>query len=572
VNVSYTFNKPGTFTVKMLAVNSIGCTDSTIKTLVVRGTPAASFTPDAISVCKTDTTVAYLNSTTFNDFGPLTYRWLVDGSLKGTNGNFTYQYFSAPNILLPRIFTTQLIATNSVGCSDTAVGILQMNPNAKAQFSLGNTNQCVPFILPVNNASQYASKYQWYLNGVLADTAANPAIVITQALTPYRLQLIADNGFGCRPDTFELGFTSRIKPIAAFGLSDTLGCTGVLNVATTNRSSNANSYVWDWGDATAQSSFTSPSHLYNTQGQYVISLVASDGVCKDTAYRNVYVSQKPVVDFSVNDSVTCDTARIHFTNLTSGATGYLWSFSDGTTSTAIEPDKNFPPSLSYYTVRLVAYNALGCRDSLIKPNLIFAKVPPAADFIINPSPVIAIPQYTFSFDNITTNNNQYTYQWTLGDGSFESSRDVVHKYADTGSYEVRLVVFDNNSGCPDTSIKIATIQGAPGYLYVPNAFYPNSLQQQFKTFKPLGKGLASYTFQVFDGWGKLLFQSSELDAAGSPVAGWDGTFKGMPMPQNAYAWRISAKFRNGRQWDGMSYGNNLDPKPGNTFGTVTLFR
>ncbi len=572
VNVAYTFNKPGTFTVKMLAVNSIGCTDSTIKTIVVRGTPIASFTPDALAVCKTDTTVTYQNTTSFNDFGPLTYRWLVDGALKGTNGNFTYQYFSAPNILLPRVFTTQLIATNSVGCSDTAVGTLQMNPTATAQFSLNNTNQCVPFVLPVNNASQYATSYQWYLNGLLVDTAANPSIIITQALTAYTLRLIADNGFGCQPDTLELGFTSRIKPIAAFGLSDTLGCTGVLNVATTNNSRNANSYVWDWGDATAQSSFTSPSHLYNTQGLYVISLVASDGICKDTAYRNVYVSQKPLVDFSVNDSVTCDTARIHFTNLSSGATGYGWSFSDGTTSTAIEPDKNFPPSLSYYTVRLVAYNALGCRDSVIKPNLILAKVPPAADFIINPSPVIAIPQYTFSFDNITTNNNQYTYQWNLGDGSSESTRDVVHKYSDTGTYQVRLIVFDNNSGCPDTTIKIATIQGAPGYLYVPNAFYPNSLQQQFKTFKPLGKGLASYTFQVFDAWGKLLFQSSELDAAGSPVAGWDGTFKGTPVPQDAYAWQITAKFRNGRQWDGMSYSNNLDPKPGNTFGTVTLFR
>lgn len=572
VSTTYTFNKPGTFTVKMLAVNSIGCTDSTIKTIVVRGTPLASFTPDAIAVCKTDTTVTYQNTTSFNDFGPLTYRWLVDGALKGTNGNFTYQYFSAPNILLPRVFTTQLIATNSVGCSDTAVGVLQMNPTATAQFSLNNTNQCVPFVLPVNNASQYATSYQWYLNGLLVDTATNPSIIITQALTAYTLRLIADNGFGCRPDTFQLGFTSRIKPIAAFGLSDTLGCTGVLNVATTNNSRNANSYVWDWGDATAQSSFTNPSHLYNTQGQYVISLVASDGICRDTAYRNVYVSQKPLVDFSVNDSVTCDTARIHFTNLSSGATGYGWSFSDGTTSTAIEPDKNFPPSLSYYSVRLVAYNALGCRDSVIKPNLILAKVPPAADFIINPSPVIAIPQYTFSFDNITTNNNQYTYQWNLGDGSFESTRDVVHKYSDTGTYQVRLIVFDNNSGCPDTVIKIATIQGAPGYLYVPNAFYPNSLQQQFKTFKPLGRGLASYTFQVFDAWGKLLFQSSELDAAGSPVAGWDGTFKGTPMPQDAYAWRITAKFRNGRQWDGMSYSNNLDPKPGNTFGTVTLFR
>jgi len=574
ISATYTFNKPGTFSVKMLAVNSIGCTDSTTRTFVVRGTPVASFTPNTIVLCKTDTTVAYLNTTTFNDFGPLTYKWLVDGALKGTNGNFTYRYTAPSSALLPAIFNTQLIATNAVGCSDTASAILQMNPNAKAQFSFGNTNQCVPFVLPVNNISQYATVHRWYLNGVLQDTAVNPTILITQALTAYTVTLIADNVYGCKPDTFSLGFTSRTKPIAAFTLNDTLGCNSVLNVVTTNGSSRATTYTWDWGDATAQSPFTNPTHLYNTQGQYLIALVASDGVCKDTASRTVYVSQKPAVDFAVNDSVTCDTARIHFTNLTTGAAGYLWSFSDGTTSAAVEPDKNFPPSLSYYSVKLVAYNSLGCKDSVIKPNLILAKIPPAGDFIINPSPTISIPQYTFGFNNITTNNNQYTYQWNLGDGSFESTRDVVHKYADTGSYVVRMIVFDNNSGCPDTTIKIARIEGAPGYLYVPNAFYPNSLQSQFKTFKPLGKGLAAYQLQIFDAWGKLLFVTTELDAAGSPVVGWDGTEQrsGKPMPQDAYAWRITARFRNGRQWDGMSYSNNLDPKPGNTFGTVTLFR
>lgn len=571
-SVSYTFNKPGSFSVKMRAVNSIGCTDSTERIFIVRGTPVASFTPNTIALCKTDTTVSYQNTTTFNDFGPLTYRWLVDGVLQGTNGNFTHAYSASPLVPLPKIFTTQLVATNAVGCSDTAVGMLQMNPRANAQFSLNNTAQCVPFVLPVNNVSQYSSSHQWYVNGVLQDTAANPSLVITNRLTAYTITLIADNVYGCTPDTFSLGFTSRIKPIAAFSLNDTLGCTGALNVVTTNNSANANAYTWDWGDATAPVSFTSPTHLYSMQGQYSITLVASDGVCRDTASRTVYVSQKPQVDFAINDSVTCDTARIHFTNLTTGATGYLWTFSDGTMSTAAEPDKNFSPSLSYYAVKLVAYNSLGCKDSVTKGNLILAKVPPVADFIISPSATISIPQYTFSFNNITTDNSQYTYQWNLGDGSFENSRDVVHKYADTGSYEVRLVVFDNSSGCPDTVIKTARIQGAPGYLYVPNAFYPNSLQTQFRTFKPLGKGLAEYQFEVFDAWGKLLFVSTELDAAGSPVAGWDGTFKGQPMPQDAYAWRIKAKFRNGRQWDGMSYSNNFDSKPGNTFGTVTLFR
>jgi large repetitive protein len=138
---------------------------------------------------------------------------------------------------------------------------------------------------------------------------------------------------------------------------------------------------------------------------------------------------------------------------------------------------------------------------------------------------------------------------------------------------VRLIVFDNHSGCPDTSIKIARIEGQPGYLYVPNAFYPNSLQTQFRSFKPTGKGLATYQFQIFDSWGKLLFETTQLDAAGSPVTGWDGNNKeGRPMPQDAYAWRIKATFRNGRQWDGMNYGSRNSSTPAHTFGTVTLFR
>ncbi len=574
-DVNYTFNKPGTFTIKMIASNSIGCSDSTLLSFVVRGIPQASFTPSVITLCKTDTIVSYQNTTTFNDFGPLTYRWLVDNVLQGTNGNFTYHYAVPINTILPKTFNTQLVVTNSVGCSDTAVGTLQMNPNAKAQFVINNPNDCPPFVLSISNVSQYTAAYKWYLNGVLQDTAVNPSILITEPLIAYTVTLVADNFFGCKPDTFNAVFTSRTKPKAAFNVNDTLGCNGSLNIITTNNTIRTNSYIWDWGDGTAQTSFINPTHLYNTQGQYIISLVASDGSCKDTAYKTVRVSQKPVVDFSVNDSVTCDTARIHFTNLTTGAVNYLWTFGDGSTSNLFEPDKNFAPSASYYTVKLEASNNLGCKDIAIKANLILAKVPPAGDFVINPSATISIPQYSFGFTNITTDDINYTYQWNLGDGTFANTRDVIdHKYNDTGSYEVMMIVFDNKNGCPDTTIKIASIQGQPGYLYVPNAFYPNSLQMQFRTFKPIGKGLAEYKFQVFDAWGKLLFETMELDAAGSPVVGWDGTDMKTkkPMPQDAYAWRIVAKFRNGRQWDGMSYSNNREGSPGNTFGTVTLFR
>ncbi|MEO6454260.1 MAG: PKD domain-containing protein, partial [Ginsengibacter sp.] len=454
---------------------------------------------------------------------------------------------------------------------DTAGGILQLNPVARAQFSINNPNTCVPFIASVANASQYTTKYKWLLNGVLTDTVANPTLRINQPSTPYTITLIADNIYGCKPDTFSISFTSRIKPKATFALNDTLGCTGFLNVVTINQSTNANSYQWDWGDNSVISSLTSPTHLYTFTGRYLITIVASDGVCKDTANTYVTVATKPIVDFSADDTLTCDTARVQFTNLTRNSDRYLWSFSDGTFSTETDPLKNFTPSDLRYTVKLLAGNSAGCKDSLIKPNLILAKVPPASDFLITPAPAISVPDYTFSFNNLTLNSNKYNYQWSLGDGAFASTRDVTHKYADTGNYFVRLIVLDTSTNCPDTTIKIARIDGYPGYLFVPNAFYPNSIRTEFKTFKPMGKGLEDYHLQIFDSWGKLLFETRELDAAGSPAKGWDGTYNGMPVPQDSYAWRITAYFKSGKKWDGMSYSKS-GGKAGNTFGTLTLFR
>ena len=572
VSAQYTFIKPGTFSIKMVAVNAFGCKDSTLKTFTVKGKPVANFTPLNIAVCKIDTTVSYLNTSTYNDFGPLTYKWKIDGIQQATTGNFTNRYVTPGTTILPKIFTTQLIASNAVGCSDTIQGLLRMNPNSKAQFSFNNPTSCVPFIATISNNSTYSSNYKWLLNGVPIDTTANPVITITQSATPYIITLITSNIYDCKPDTFSVNFTSRIKPKAAFKLKDTLGCNGFLNVVTTNQSTNANFYTWNWGDNTANSNFTSPTHLYNFTGQYLISLIASDGVCKDTTDKMVVIANKPVVDFSADNLISCGSAKVQFTNLTRNADTYLWSFSDGTNSTAVNPLKIFPASLLYYTVKLVAFNIDGCKDSLIKPNMIFAKIPPKADFVINPSPVISIPDYIFNFNNISLNSSKYKYQWSLGDGNFANTRDVTHKYQDTGTYTVRLIVLDTSSGCPDTLTKIARINGQPGYLYVPNAFYPNSARMEFKTFKPLGKGIAEYHLQIFDAWGKLLFETKDLDADGRPTVGWDGNNKGIPMAQDAYAWRIRAVFRSGKVWEGMIFNNRLEGQKGTTFGTVTLFR
>jgi len=571
--LNYTFNNSGRFKVVMVIENASGCKDSSFRFLSVYAKPVAAFTPLNLVTCSLDTLVSYTNNTTANIYTPLTYRWFVDGIQRATSGNFTYRYTALPTDILPRIFDTKLVATNSVGCADSVTGRLQINPTAKSIFTLSNPQACIPFVAAINNSSTYASSYQWYLNGVLVSTNENPIINITTANTSYTVTLIVSNIYACRPDTSSYTFRSRVMPIAAFSFNDTLGCNGQLAVVTTNNSQFANSYIWQWGDASPNSTLFNPSHLFTSVGSFNTTLTASDGVCTDTVSHAVVVSQKPTANFIANNVKNCDTAGVRFINLTANATSFLWTVSNGFTTTETSPTITLNPSATAYSVTLLAINAEGCRDSITRANYIKVYALPQGDFTITPSSTIYIPNYTFGFLNLTPDYPIYKYNWSLGDGTFAITRDVVsHLYNDTGNYEVRLTVLDTTTSCVDTVIKYARIVGYPGYLYVPNAFYANSTQIDFKYFKPLGKGLAEYELMIFDSWGKLLFRSTRLDYAGSPVDGWDGTFKGAPMPQDAYAWKIKARFRNGKVWEGMNYDKSQQGQPAHSFGTLTLFR
>jgi hypothetical protein len=137
-------------------------------------------------------------------------------------------------------------------------------------------------------------------------------------------------------------------------------------------------------------------------------------------------------------------------------------------------------------------------------------------------------------------------------------------------------VFDNISNCSDTIAQFVQITGFPGYLYVPNAFQPGSLQPVLKTFLPIGTGLATYRLQIFTTWGQKVFETISLDAKGAPNEGWNGLYNGKdnfnqgnPLQQDTYIWRIDAVFKNGTEWKGMSYPNQAQQK---RVGTVTIIR
>ena len=66
-----------------------------------------------------------------------------------------------------------------------------------------------------------------------------------------------------------------------------------------------------------------------------------------------------------------------------------------------------------------------------------------------------------------------------------------------------------------------------------------------------------------------MWESDKLDSDGSPVEGWDGTYKGIVMPSANYFWKASATFIDDSEWTGSVTGVKGS---GGTMGFFILIR
>lgn len=88
------------------------------------------------------------------------------------------------------------------------------------------------------------------------------------------------------------------EPAAIANFNYSLGTGG--SVTFTNTSSNATTYSWNFGDGTATSPLTSPTHTYTANGTYSVCLTASnasssDETCKDVTVENAGVAIEDVL-------------------------------------------------------------------------------------------------------------------------------------------------------------------------------------------------------------------------------------------------------------------------------------
>jgi PKD repeat protein len=139
---------------------------------------------------------------------------------------------------------------------------------------------------------------------------------------------------------------------------------------------------------------------------------------------------------------------------------YIWTFGDGTNSTAANPTHTYAAA-GFYTARLTVSdgtNSASSANLTITATLLTSNRPPVALASASPTNGVAPLRVAFigaySYDPEGT---LVTYTWTFGDGTNSTSDNPYHTYGVAGVYSARLTVSDGTNSTASSVITITVV-------------------------------------------------------------------------------------------------------------------
>lgn len=447
-NPTATYFTPGTYTVTLVATNANG-SNTLVRSnyITVWEPPTVNFSANFVSGCFplrvqfTDLSTPGAGSTN------VSWAWDFGNGVTSTLQNPEAIYTTAGN------FNVTLRVTNDKGCSRviSRPNYIAVAAGVTAGFTYTQPTVCrAPANITFTNTSTGPAtlSYEWdFGDGSPISTATNPThTFLTNG--SFTVRLIARSSAGC-VDTFSVGpliignFTTFFTGPSSICVNEPASFTNTSTPVPAGSS-------WDFGDGGSATGLTA-THLFAAPGVYTVKVYSNYTSCLDSAINTITVNPRPVANFSAPVTSRCEPPlTVNFQDLTTGgATSWAWDFGDGGSSTLQNPSHTYT-TYGNFTVRLIATNAFGCPDTIIRPayvniqraaiNISGLPARGCIPFTINPIPVIT------ALDVITS------YEWDFGDGSPpDFNQFPTHTYPLQGTYNVRLII-TTSGGCRDTLI------------------------------------------------------------------------------------------------------------------------
>lgn len=263
-----------------------------------------------------------------------------------------------------------------------------------------------------------------------------------------------------------------------------------------------------------------------------------DGCSGDTVDALVLALPVGKVDIFGPDAV-CNGETVQLQ--ASGADNYLWSTGARTDIVTVKPEVDTTFSVTGF------FGDCGTSTSLHDLRVQYR---PKADFEYTPEQPLINTPIQFQY---TGTNNVDTWSWTFKEQKLpqEYSSFINPEYTtqQPGILRAHLMV-ENDFGCMDSVTKYIVIETGIR-VFTASGFTPNG--DGFNNiFIPHYENVKAVEFIVFNRWGEIMFTTNSL------IEGWDGSYKGKPVPSGVFAYLVKA-------W---GYDDNLYTYK----GTITVLR
>lgn len=394
---------------------------------------------------------------------------------------------------------------------------------------------CNTLQVSFNNFSQGASNYLWNFGdpNTTTDISITPNPVYTYSnYGTYTITLVADPGQPCT-DTFTQTITLN-PPIPIQLLSnpttDTIVCQ--FPISLNAYSPQASIYQWLYGSTPIG---TDSLATADNSGKYTIVITDQYGC---TQSRTIAITDEPA-NITAPDLYLClgqsDTISVtsfnptHQLNIQVTPPDFVLQINEN--NILVHPTTDI-------TYIITATNQYGCTDTDTANVNISSLTPPLA---ATAQPDTIYPGQPVQLS--ATNHPDYTYYWTPT-SYFTTSTNLYNPIVAPLTSTTYFVSITDRYGCSNTAevpIYVRNFICDEPYIFIPNAFSPNGDQQNDQLYVR-ANAITDLYFAVYNRWGEKVFETTDLQI------GWDGTFKGTPLPPDVFAYYVSLRCLNGQPY------------------------
>lgn len=464
-NFSY-YYQTGSHPFQLIVVSDSGCVDTLNKDVKVYGVPDVTFSTSNIAC--TD------NATIFNNTTSLI---VVDNdSIALWNWNFGDNQFSGLESPIHTYtdtleYNVSLKATSLFGCKDSLTVAVKVNksPEPYFTFSPACQKQLTFFQAKDSSATQFPpTTYSWNFGLPNANSTFPNVPYYYDTAKIYLVALTLTYNNGCKQKYLQPVLVNR-KPYADFISSGNCSGQSLLALNQSNfYNDSVASYTWSVNGNNI-SNDTNLTYIPNQSGNYALQLIAiSNKTCSDTIVKNVNVNPTPNAAFTTIPTIGALNSPITFSNQTTGAVAYNWSFGDNTFDNTFEPNHTYTTTNNFYT-QLIAISDSNCTDTAFQ----YIKIVESfIDLAVN-NVEFKKSNQQLSFSAIVKNNSNIDIQYFTITARIEGLPDIIDN--------PQIVLQANNGFTKYSFVSSVLLNGNfnPRYVCI-EVTKPNDLADQVK--------------------------------------------------------------------------------------------